>query len=140
MKTMNEIKDKNPFKVPENYFEEVNNRIISATVGAGPLIRKKGISRSLRLTLAVAASVAVFVMLSYTAFRLLNPDNRNRWLSEISTEELAGSYLDDIDILTLEETSDLSAMYDSEPVAAREDIIDYLLNENIELNEIYELL
>jgi hypothetical protein len=140
MKTMDEIKDKNPFKVPENYFEEVNNRIISATVGAGPVIRKKGISRSLRLTLAVAASVAVFVMLGYTAFRLLNPDNKNRWLSEISTEEIAGSYLGDIDILTLEENTDLSGIYDSEPVAAREDIIDYLVNENIDLNEIYEIL
>ena len=137
---MDEIKDKNPFKVPENYFEEVNNRIISATVGAGPVIGKKGISRNLRLTLAVAASVAVFVMLSYTAFRLLNPDNRNRWLSEISTEEIAGSYLGDIDILTLEENTDLYGIYDSEPVAAREDIIDYLVNENIDLNEIYEML
>jgi hypothetical protein len=140
MKTKDEIIDKNPFKVPENYFENANRRIISSTVEAGPVIRKKGISRSLRLTLAVAASVAVFVMLGYTAFRLFNPENKNLWLSEISTEELAGSYLDDIDLLTLEENTDLSAMYDSEPITDKEDIIDYLLSENIDLNEIYEIL
>lgn len=140
MKTLDEIKYDTPFKVPENYFEEVNRRIISATVESGPVKRKKGISRNLRLTLAIAASVAVFAMLGYTTFRLLNYDSKDRWLSEISTEELTGTYLDGIDILTLEENTDLPDMYLSEPVAAREDIIDYLVNENIDLNEIYELL
>ena len=30
MNKLNDIAGKNPFKVPENYFEEVNKRIISA--------------------------------------------------------------------------------------------------------------
>ncbi len=33
MKPTENIPGKNPFKVPENYFEEVNRKIISATAG-----------------------------------------------------------------------------------------------------------
>jgi hypothetical protein len=33
MKKPVKIKDRNPFRVPEGYFEEVNRKIISATSG-----------------------------------------------------------------------------------------------------------
>jgi hypothetical protein len=33
MKKLNETPGKNPFKVPENYFEEVNRKILSETAG-----------------------------------------------------------------------------------------------------------
>ena len=33
MKKLNDIDKKNPFKVPDNYFEDVNRKIISATSG-----------------------------------------------------------------------------------------------------------
>jgi hypothetical protein len=140
MKTLNEIKDKNPFKVPDNYFEEVNRRIISAAADTQPEVRKKGVYRRLRPALAVAASAAVFILLSYTAVKIFSHDNENHWISGISMEELSGSYLYDIDILTLEENADPSALSDNKPFASKTEIIDYLLLENIDLNEIYELL
>ena len=42
MQKLNEIPDKNPFKVPENYFEEVNRKIISATTGDNQYVKKVG--------------------------------------------------------------------------------------------------
>jgi len=139
MKTLDEIKNKNPFKVPDNYFYDAKRRIISATADEQPEARKKGIYRMLRPALAVAASAAVFILLSYTAVKVFNLDNKNHWISEISMDELSGSYLNDIDILTLEENADPTVLSDNEPFASKTAIIDYLLLENIDLNEIYEL-
>ena len=71
MKELKEIQNKNPFKVPENYFEEVNRKIISETAGFDSKEEKKGFYIKLRPYLAVAASVAGLILLSYTAFHIL---------------------------------------------------------------------
>ena len=34
MKELKDIPKENPFKVPENYFEEIEGRIMAATTGA----------------------------------------------------------------------------------------------------------
>lgn len=140
MKTLDEIKGKSPFKVPDNYFEEVNSRIIASTADSDTEVRKKGLYQRLRPALAIAASAVVLVMLSYMAVKISSDNSKDRLLSEISTEELSGSYISDIDILTLEESTDPSAMYNIEPLASKTEIIDYLLLENIDINEIYEIL
>jgi hypothetical protein len=122
MKESDKIPGKNPFKVPENYFEDVTRKIISATVEAeistGPEVRKIGLFRRLRPALAIAASVVLLVLLSYTALRIFLPDNKNGKISEISLMEI----------------------YDRVPEVSNSEIIDYLILENVGINEIYELL
>ena len=140
MKTLNDIKDKNPFKVPDNYFDEVNRSIISATSEGPAVIRQKGIIRRLRPALAIAASAAVLIALSYTAVKIFSHGNQDRLIAKVTTEEFESADLNDIDILTLEENTDPSAFIDIEPVASKTEIIDYLLLENIDIDEIYELL
>lgn len=140
MKTLNDIKDKNPFKVPDNYFDEVNRSIISATSEGPAVLRKKGIIRRLRPALAIAASAAVLIALSYTAVKIFSHGNQGRLIAKVTTEEFEAADLNDIDILTLEENTDPSAFIDTEPVASKTEIIDYLLLENIDIDEIYELL
>jgi len=144
MKESDKIPGKNPFKVPENYFEDVTRKIISATVEAEtstePEVRKIGLFRRLRPALAIAASVAVLVLLSYTALRIFLPDNKNGKMPKISLKEISDSFLDDIDIQTLEENVDPTAFYDRVPEVSNSDIIDYLILEKVEINEIYELL
>jgi hypothetical protein len=71
MKKLNEIPDKNPFKVPDKYFEEVNRKIISVTSGDSQDVRKVVLYRRFRQYFLIAASVAGFIMLSYTAVKLL---------------------------------------------------------------------
>jgi hypothetical protein len=140
MQKQNEIPDKNPFKVPENYFEEVNRKIISVTSGLNQEVKKVGLYNRFRPYLLIAASVTGFILLSYTAVKLLTPDRINSQVSEIMYEMYPESYLNDIDILTLEENAASLVLFEKGPEVNSTDIIDYLLLENIEINDIYEQL
>jgi hypothetical protein len=140
MKEFKEIADKNPFKVPENYFEEVNRKIISATTGAETETRPKGMYHRMRQVLAIAASIAILILLSYTALKIFIPSEKTGKMPEISLQEFSDTYLNDFDILTLEEGSDPIAYFDKVPDVSDAEIIDYLILENIDLNDIYEIL
>ena len=139
MKTLNEIPRENPFKVPENYFEDVNRKIISAAAGIQPGESSKGTLRRLRPMLAVAASIAAFIVLSYTALRIFRPETGSN-LPDVLTAELKESYLNDIDTQTLEQYTDPAFLNESVSDLTTNEIIDYLLVENIDINDIYERL
>jgi hypothetical protein len=140
MKTLDEIPRKNPFKVPGNYFEEATGRIIASTSGSTEKVVKTSIYRRLRPYLVAAASVALFAVLSYSVARIIIPGTRETGIPEISFDEFSSSYIDDIDINTLEDGTDPAALSDEMPVISKPEIIDYLLLENIDLNDIYEIL
>ncbi len=61
-------------------------------------------------------------------------------MPEISLQEFSESYLNDIDLLTLEEKAGSLTPYEDVPNVNNTEIIEYLLLENINENEIYELL
>jgi hypothetical protein len=140
MKTLNEIQGKNPFKVPDNYFEEVSRKIITAAAGTSREKAKKGLYRRLRPLIGIAASLAIFALLGYGAVKIFIPADRNDRISELSMEQFPESYLNDIDIPMLEENAGLSFVDSAIPDISKTEIIDYLLLENIDSNEIYELL
>jgi hypothetical protein len=75
MKKLNDIPGKNPFKVPDNYFEEVNRKIISVTSGIDQKVRKVSVYNRFRTNLLIAASVAGLILISYTAIKLLTDKN-----------------------------------------------------------------
>jgi hypothetical protein len=140
MQKLNEIPDKNPFKVPENYFEDVNKKIISVTSGYDQKIKKIGLYNRVKPYLLIAASVTGFIILSYTAVNLLIPNRLTSQVSEAISDDYPETYINDIDIFTLEEN--VASMVPSEEgsEANKKDIIDYLLLENIEISDIYEQL
>ena len=140
MQKLNNIADKNPFKVPENYFEELNGKIISATSGYNQEIKKRGLFNRFRPYFLIAASVTGFIILGYSAIRLLSPDRKNSLISDVQYNELNELYINDIDILTLEENAALQILPEEGADLNKSDIINYLLLENIEINEIYEQL
>lgn len=140
MQKLNEIPDKNPFKVPENYFEEVNRKIISATSGYTRDDKKTGLYSRFRPYFLIAASVTGFILLSYAAVKLLTPDRINSQVSEVMYEEYPEAFINDIDIPTLEESAASLILFEEGPDVNKTDIIDYLLLENIEINDIYEHL
>jgi hypothetical protein len=140
MKKLRKISDKSPFKVPENYFEEVNRKIIFSTAGYSSEVKDKSIFRKLRPYLAIAASIAILVAISFTAFHIFSSGRDSSRLPKITLNEFSENYLNDIDILTLEESTGFN-----EPDMVRtdidsKDIIDYLVFENVDVNEIYEQL
>ena len=140
MKTSDKIPQGNPFKVPEKYFEELNNRIIALTVESQDKKKKPGLYVRLRPFLAIAASVAVLALLTYTGMKLFSPRNESALLSGIPVEEYPETILNEIDILTLEGNLILTEIPDIEPGINEKEIIDYLVLENIDVNEIQEQL
>jgi hypothetical protein len=140
MKKSDNIPDKNPFKVPENYFEEVNSKIISATTGAETVIRKVSVFNRFRTSILVAASVAGFILISYSAIKLLTPAGVNSRVSETLKEISPDSYINDIDLSALEENASSLILTEEGPDVSKKDIIDYLLRENVDLNDIYAQL
>ncbi len=140
MNKLNEIPDKNPFKVPENYFEEVNKKIISVTAGNEMDIKKSGFYYRFRPYILIAASVSLLIVLTYTSIKLLIPDVASSVVSEVIYEENYESYIYDIDIVSLEEHTASISISEEGPGVSRTEIIDYLLLENIEISDIYEHL
>jgi len=140
MKPTENIPGRNPFKVPDNYFEEVSRKIISGTADMRPAAVKKGSYRKMRQYLALAASVAAFVLLSYGAIKIFLPGNRSATIPEISLQEFSESYLFDIDLITLEDEAGSLTTYEDITNVKSTEIIEYLLLENINESEIYELL
>jgi hypothetical protein len=140
MNKLNEIPDKNPFKVPENYFKEVNKKIISATSGYENEVRKIGFYNRFKPYFLVAASVTGFVILSYVAVTILSPGKKPMQVSEVINEENPELYLNDIDIFTLEENVASMVLSQQESEVSKADIVDYLLQDNIEISDIYEKL
>jgi hypothetical protein len=86
MKNNDKIPAGNPFKVPGNYFDEVNRKIISSTVENQHEIKKPGLYLKLRPYLAAAASVAVLA-LSYED-KAFSARNESLSLSGISVESI----------------------------------------------------
>jgi hypothetical protein len=140
MNKLNEIPKKNPFKVPENYFEEVNRKIISAASGETKEIRRIGFFSRHKYFLLIAASVTVFLLLGYTAMIFLSHNSKTIQLSEVVTGDSPEMYLNDIDIYTLEESIVPVSASLEEPEISKADIIDYLMLDNIEINDIYAQL
>jgi hypothetical protein len=140
MKKLNDIPGRNPFKVPDNYFEEVNRKIISATSDIDKEVLKVGIFNRFRTRLLIAASVAGLILISYTTIKLLTPERVNSQVSEVLYEMSPDLYLNDIDLSSLEENASSLVLSEEAPDVSKKDIIDYLLNENIEINDIYAQL
>jgi hypothetical protein len=140
MKKVDYIPEKNPFRVPDKYFEDVNRKILSATSGYEQEVRKVSVYNRFRTRLLIAASVAGVILISYTAVKLLIHDKVNKQVSEVLKEINPESYINDIDISSLEEGASSFVLYEEGPDVSKKDIIDYLLKENIEINDIYEQL
>jgi hypothetical protein len=140
MKKPKEITNKNPFKVPDNYFEDVNRRIISLTSGFEPGVKRVSIFNRFRTSLLIAASIAGFILISYNVAKFVNHGKIDSQVSEILNEVNPDSYLNDIDLSSLEENASAFILSEEGPRVTKTDIIDYLMLDNIELNEIYTQL
>lgn len=140
MKKIDNITGHNPFKVPDGYFEEVNRNIISLTTGKKVETKKPGLYLRLRSYIAIAASVAALAILTYTGTKLFSPHDETLSLSIIKTGLYPEYLLNGIDILTIEEEAILMEVPVTEPKVEKKDIIEYLLLENIDINELHDQL
>jgi hypothetical protein len=93
-----------------------------------------------RTSLLIAASVAGLILLSFAAIKILTPVRPYSQLSEVLKEMSPDSYINDIDLQPLEEDASSLVLSEEGPDVSKKDIIDYLLNENVEINDIYAQL
>ena len=140
MKKLNEIQERNPFKVPENYFEEVNRKILADISSVDHEVRKTGYFNRFRTYLAIAATVAGLVFLTYAGVKLFTSERTSPLVSELMNEENTDSYINDIDLFTLEENAASLDISEEGSGVTNNDIIDYLLLENIDITDIYRQL
>ena len=140
MKKLDEIPGKNPFKVPEKYFEEVNRKILSDAREFNHEAQSAGFPERLRSFLAIAATVTGLLFLTYAGVKLLAPEAINPQVSAVVSQKDNDSYINDIDLLTLEENSATFDITREVPVVSSNEIIDYLMLEDIEISDIYEQL
>lgn len=130
------ISRNNPFKVPENYFEDLNRKIIEETSGK-TATEHKG-TRKFYPYLLAAASVAVIAVLSYTVSEYLIKSNRQTEMNY--SEILSDPSLYEIELYTIEETAEVPDLTDRLQEIKKSEIVDYLLLENIDTEEIIEKL
>ena len=162
MRLNNEIKNKNPFRVPDGYFDRLTEKTMSAirerekdsernsdrddiAVTGDEKAAKKF---SLRPYLALAAAIAGFALVTTLMVRLVRNDSP----AAVRSDEyslFADLAAEEIDLYMIEdelrkaEGADASARYEEaflENEISTDDIIDYLTREDIDMNDIYELL
>lgn len=146
MKINEEIKEKNPFKVPEGYFETLTERTMAAVMASREEEKRDegraGRTIRLRPFLALAAAIVGFAVLSAVMVRLVS-DNGNSFLRGSGSEFYAELFTEEIDTYLIENEWSMTApeeyQGDMTDLPA-EAIIDFLVMENIDVNEIYELL
>ena len=125
----------NLFRVPDNYFDNLPEKI-KANIHA----REKEVSNPTRLVdyikphLALAAAILGFAIIGYTGFRYFINKNSDSQISNQEIAEYMDFYLNDSDNILIME---LLEEQEQQPVDTiddfSEEIIEYLLNENIDI-------
>lgn len=148
MKLNDEIRKDNPFKVPEGYFDTLTERTMSAIrnsgdgEGAVPVTEKPARRISLKPLFALAAAILGFALITTVVVRVVTDDRAaaeyaagDDLYAELAAEELDTWMIENE--LSLTEMVDISG---AEKTISSDIIIDYLMTEEIDLDDIYELL
>ena len=151
MKSIDEIKKENPFRVPDGYFESLTERTMSAVkdipVADNSQAEKQDGKVRVMPFLALAAAIIGFAILAAGMVRLVTRDSGG-YLQEAQDEIYADLVTGEIDTYIIENewvaseeiTENDTDVQGSETDVQSETIIDYLLLDNVELTDIYELL
>ena len=137
------IKKENPFRVPDNYFdnlpEKIQANIHTRKKAAGMPVTR--IIDYLKPHLALAAAILGFALIGYTGFRYFINKNSNSNISNREIAEYMDFYSNDVDntlIMELLEEQEQQSVEINDDLS--EEIIDYLLNENIDIYTIVNQL
>lgn len=128
----------NPFRVPEDYFNEVNRKILFATANRQD-IKKLSFQRKFRPLFAIAASVAILIAAGYVSVRLFEKKAIYPDVSQIinSSPEIL---LEEIDPFMLENRAAIAGDFEEESGLTSDEIIEYLVDEDVDISILYEKL
>ncbi len=128
-----------PFRVPDNYFEELPGRIqerIQGTPSAQPLPQ----IRKLRPALALAAMFIGLIAVGYAGFQLLSDKGNNQYLSGDELFETMEYLVYDFDeeLLRAEIIESGISMVPESPDIQTDEIIQVLSEDDIDFTELLE--
>ena len=145
MKPNDKIGESGPFKIPEDYFESLSDRIIVAVHDKDDetvnLVEKKTGFMRLRPYLAYAAIITGLAIISVGVIKITSKSGNNfitgntassAFITEVMSEE--------IDIYTIEAEVISSAGNLSASSLSSDDNMESLMIENLEETDIYDLL
>ena len=149
MKLNDELKNNTPFKVPEGYFETLTERMMTAVSDSHGQDQsgEDAVNPSRRVMLrpfiALAAAIVGFAIVATVMIRLVSSDRLsgpfekgNGMYAELAAEEL-DTYMIEYELIRA--GTDGMVLPEEEEISS-EAIIDYLMMEDIDINDIYELL
>ncbi len=138
---LEDLKKENPFRVPEGYFDSLPGRISEAVSGEqSGAEAPRGFFSLLRPQLALAAGFLILVVAGYVAVQLILKPGNGNGNNYQNIAEYVEFNLDDFD------ESEIMEMVGGNPTEKEsfadldEEIIEYLVNENIDENTILEQL
>jgi hypothetical protein len=140
MEEKSKISKENPFRVPENYFEGLTDRIVGASVQPKPQKGSNHVIRVLKPFLLAAASVAVLTAVGLTVLHYSTKKSSRDIGTEAFAANISARDLSEIDITTLEDSVAVGDDAIALPDVSRNEIIDYLAAEEISILDIYEQL
>ena len=130
------VNKNNPFRVPDNYFDNLPEKI-QVNIHARENAVSKPITRIIdyiKPHLALAAAILGFALIGYTGFRYLINKNSDSQIRNREIAEYIDFYSNDVDntlIMELLEEQEQQFIETDEDLS--EEIINYLLNENIDI-------
>jgi len=143
MDQLSKIKKENNFKVPENYFEEFSERLQKRIEEESGQDRKGKIISIIRPYIAYAASFAGLILVTMIMYYYLKPDDSVAIaLTEEEIYEEMAYYAYDLDENLLIDVlvNDTDYGIEDDDNGEANAIIDYLLDENIDINIIEDAL
>jgi hypothetical protein len=145
MEKIKNHKQANPYKVPEDYFALLNERIIAnceSESGADAAGKRPGIIKMLRPLITLAAIISGAALITFAIVQSVAPSNRGpQPIADAALTDHSELIFENIDIYMIE-----AALYDSGEsdlqslTFGKDEIIDYLLAGEVEFSLIYEHL
>ncbi len=142
MKKEKEISAKNPFRVPDDYFETLTERMISLSVIEGEeknVRKKRELYDTVRPYLALAAVMTGFALITAGIVRVVSDQEGNLLAGYRTRTVIREMITEEIEITTLE--NELAEYMSGNTSAdnAEDDFYESMVIENIEETDIYDL-
>ncbi len=133
--------ENSPFKVPENYFEELPLKIREQIENKKKIAENPSVWKVFKPQLSLAASFLFLVLLGYFSIKLITDSNAPTGINQSTVAEVLEEQPDMIDNYALLEAMDeevLEAFDETEEInsAYSEEIIDYLIDADIDITSI----
>lgn len=143
MKTDNKIEKKEPFRVPDGYFESLSDRVIISVKkkeeNSGTGYKNKGGFRRIHYYLAVAAIVTGMAVISSVVIKLVSKPDNNFYALSGSATNLYELLTEEIDIYTIESEYINSAESNNASHVLPDDFSESMIIENLDETDINNL-